>query len=84
MRDKHGSTRSFWHLFIVKDNLTWMAGEMAHLFFKNRFHLFSHSNLPVLSDALKIYQDVVLTLKHFLTQPGRDKICISQKANIWC
>lgn len=57
---------------------------MAHLLFRDRLHPFSPSNLPVLSDALKIYQDMVLTLKHFLTQPGRDKICISQKANIWC
>lgn len=31
----------FWHLFIIKDNLTWMAGEMAHLFLKTGFNSFS-------------------------------------------
>lgn len=34
MLDKHSCIRSFWHLFIIKDHLTWMAGETDHLFLK--------------------------------------------------
>lgn len=40
--DEHSCTCSFWHLFIIKDNLTWMAGETAHLLLKIGFISFSH------------------------------------------
>lgn len=39
--DEHSCTCSFWHLFIIKDNLTWMAGETAHLLLKIGFISFS-------------------------------------------
>lgn len=42
--DKHSCTCSFWHLFIVKDNLTWMAGETAHLLLKIGFVSFSQQS----------------------------------------